>query len=222
MNVVIFGSTGMIGQGVLRECLQDPAINNVVTVGRSSNGLNQPKLRDLVCPDLFNLKPVEAELQGFDACFYCLGVTSSGMREADYERLTYTLTMSIAGTLAPLNPQMTFIFVSGAGSDSTEQGSVMWARVKGKAENALMRLPFKDVYAFRIAVVLPAHGERSRTAAYRFLYSALKPLNPLIRWAFPGQVMTTEDVGRAMIQVARNGAPKKVLESPDIKAHIPS
>src|SRR4029079_2327291 len=177
MNVLTFGATGMVGQGVLREALLDPGVTRVVTVGRRATGVQDPKLRELVHADLFHLESLEADLTGFDGGFYCLGVTSVGMSEADYTRITFDLTMAVAETLARLNPQMTFVFVSGAGADSSETGRLMWARVKGKTENAILRLPFKS-YVFRPGVVLPAHGERSRTTVYRILYAATKPVVP--------------------------------------------
>ena len=212
----------MIGQGVLRECLLDPDVERVVSLGRSPCGVTHAKLRDLVHKDLFDLSPIEPKLTRFDACFDCLGPSSSGMSEADYERLTYSLTTQIAETLCRLNPQTTFIYISGAGTDGTEKGRVMWARVKGRTENALLRMDFKAAYMFRIAAVLPAHGERSRTTLYRLLYSALKPLTPLFRWAFPGYVLTTEDVGQAMLKLTHSAPAKKVLESPEIRALVRS
>ena len=161
---------------------------------------------------------IEKELTGYDACFFCLGVTSAGMSEADYDRVTYGIAAAAAETLARLNPQMTFVFVSGAGSDSSEKGRVMWARVKGKAENAVLRQPFKGAYVFRPGVIQPLDGIRSRTTAYRILYSLTKPLLPLLRWAFPGQILTTAQIGQAMLKVARSGAPKRILEAKDISA----
>jgi len=218
MKVLIFGATGMIGQGALRECLLDPEVEAVLTVGRSPTGARHAKLRDIVHPDLFDLAAIEPELRGFDACFYCLGVTSGGLSEAEYTRLTYTLAINIAGTVSRLNPSMTFLFVSGAGADSSEQGRIMWARIKGKTENAILRLPFRAAWVFRPAVVRPAHGERSRTTAYRVLYSLMKPILPVLQRLMPGYVVTTGEIGRAMLAVARRGAPKKVLESADIAA----
>jgi uncharacterized protein YbjT (DUF2867 family) len=218
MKVLIFGATGMVGQGVVRECLLEPEVELVQTVGRSATGLKDPKLREVVQPDSFQYDAIEAELSGFDACFFCLGVTSAGMAESEYERLTYTLTMAAAQTLARLNPNMTFIYVSGAGTDSSEKGRVAWARVKGRTENAIFRLPFKAAYAFRPGAIQPMHGERSRVIAYRVLYSLTKPLFPVLRALFPRYILTTEEIGRAMIHAARYGAPKKVLESWDIRA----
>ncbi len=220
MKTLIFGATGMVGQGVLRECLLDPEIETVLTVGRSATGVRHSKLREIVRADLMNYADIEADLAGFDACFYCLGVSSAGMAEPEYERLTCGLTMAAAEPLARLNPGMTFVFVSGKGSDSSEKGRVMWARVKGKTENALLRLPFKAVYIFRPAAIQPMNGERSRTTAYRILYSVTKPLLPLLRRIMPGAIVTTEEIGRAMIGVVRKGAPKRILESADIGDYV--
>ncbi len=220
MRALIFGATGMIGQGVRRECLLDPQIEAVQTVGRSETGTRHAKLREILRPDLFDLTTAEPELRGFDACFYCLGVTSAGLSEAEYTRLTYTLAVSIAGTLSRLNPSMIFLFVSGAGADSSEQGPVMWARIKGKTENAIFRLPFRAAFVFRPAAVRPVHGERSRTSGYRILYALTKPIFPLVQRLLPRYVVTTEEIGRAMLAVVRRGAPKKVLESADIAAVV--
>jgi uncharacterized protein YbjT (DUF2867 family) len=217
MNVLIFGASGMVGQGVLRECLLDSGVEHVTTIGRSASGDTHPKLRDLVHRDMWNYSAIEKDLAAFDACFFCLGVTSAGMMEADYEHVTYGIAAAAAETLARLNPQMTFVFVSGAGSDSSEKGSIMWARVKGKTENAILRLPFKG-YVFRPGVIQPLHGIRSRTTAYRVGYAILSPLIPVLRWALPGRILTTEQIGRAMLKVARSGAPKRILESRDIDA----
>jgi uncharacterized protein YbjT (DUF2867 family) len=216
MKVLIFGATGMVGQGVLRECLLDPGIEKVVSVGRSATGVRDAKLVEIVRPDLYRYSDIESELSGFDACFFCLGVSSAGMSERDYERTTYTLTLAAAETLVRLNPAMTFVYVSGAGTDSSEKGRVMWARVKGKTENALLRLPFKAAYMFRPGVIQPVHGARSKTAAYRVGYALAKPVLPLLRRLFPRYLLTTEEIGRAMIQVAKRGAAKNILESWDI------
>lgn len=218
MNVLLFGATGMVGQGVLRECLLDPDVRSVVTIGRSATGQQHEKLRELVHEDFSNFSAIESELSGFDACFFCLGVSSAGMTEEQYERVTYDFTMAAAQTLARLNPGMTFIYVSGAGTDSTERGRTMWARVKGKTENALLRLPFKAAYMFRPGVIQPLHGITSKTKAYRVFYAVTRPLLPLLKALFPGYVTTTEQVGRAMIKTARQGAPKPILESADINS----
>jgi len=222
MNVLIFGATGMVGQGVLRECLRDPGVERVLTVGRTATGVRDPKLREIVHADLTSYASIEAQLAGFHACFFCLGVSSVGMREADYERVTYDITLAAAQTLVRLNQGMTFVYVSGAGTDSSEGGRMMWARVKGKTENALLCLPFKAAYMFRPGAIQPRHGVRSKTAAYRVLYSLTAPLLPLLRRLSPGLILTTDQIGRAVLVVARKGAPKKVLESRDISALAPA
>ncbi|HMJ19861.1 MAG TPA: NAD(P)H-binding protein [Gemmatimonadaceae bacterium] len=216
MNAIIFGATGMVGQGVLRECLLDQEILHVLSIVRAPSGRQHPKLRELVHANFFDFSEIESELAGFDAAFFCLGVTSAGKTEAQYSRVTYDITMAVAEPLARLNPDMTFIFVSGAGTDSTERGRSMWARVKGKTENALLRLPFKAAYMFRPGVIQPMHGVKSKTALYRIPYLILRPLTPWLRKRFPQYVTTTEQLGRAMIVVAKYGAPKSVLESSDI------
>lgn len=218
MNVVIFGATGMIGQGVLRECLLDPGAGCVLSIGRSSTGLQNPKLREIVHKDLLDYSPIEDQLSGFDACFFCLGISSAGMTEAGYRRVTYDITIAAAETLVRLNPNMTFVFVSGAGTDSSGQSRTMWARVKGQTENALLRMPFRAAYMFRPGAIVPLHGIKSRTAVYRIAYSLTRPLLPWIQRRWPGQVTTTEKLGRAMLNAARQGAPKAVLETRDIAA----
>jgi uncharacterized protein YbjT (DUF2867 family) len=218
MNVLLFGATGMIGQGVLRECLLHPDVQLVQTVGRTATRVQNPKLREVVHSDLMNYASIEAELSGFDACFFCLGISVSGMTEADYERVTYGITLAAAETLSRLNPQMTFIYVSGAGTDTSERGRMMWARVKGKTENALLRLPFKAAYMFRPGIIEPRYGVKSKTGWYRAFYAVGKPVLPVLRWMFPAFVLTTDEMGRAMLAVAKRGAPKRVLETRDIRA----
>lgn len=218
MNVLLFGATGMVGQGALRECLLADDVTQVTTIGRTPTGQQHPKLRELVHQDLFDCNTIEPELTNFDACFFCIGVTSSGMAEAQYTHLTHDLTLVVAQTLARLNPRMTFVYVSGAGADSSEVGKVMWARVRGRLENALQRLPFKAVYVFRPGIIQPLHGIRSKTDTYRRFYALTRPLLPLLRRLLPNTVLSTEIVGRAMLAVARRGAPTAVLEAADIGA----
>jgi uncharacterized protein YbjT (DUF2867 family) len=218
MKAILFGATGMVGQGVLRECLLDPTVERVLSVGRSATGQQHAKLRELVLRDLSNLSSATSDLSGYDACFFCLGVSSAGMNEQDYRRVTCDLTLGAARTLAALNPAMTFIYVSGAGTDSSERGGRMWARVKGETENALLRLPFKSAYMFRPAAIQPLHGITSKTSWYRAIYAITRPLLPLLRAFLPKYVTTTEQVGRAMIVVAANGARTPVLENDDINA----
>jgi len=216
MRVIIFGATGMVGQGVLRECLVDPGIERVLVVGRSPTGAHDPKLAEIIHDDFLNYSAIEAELTGYDACFFCLGVSSIGMSEERYRHLTYDLTLAAATTLARLNPQMTFTYVTGAGTDSTEQGPRMWARVKGKTENDLLKLPFKAAYMFRPGAIQPLHGARSKTAWVQAVYAATRPLWSVLRRISPSLVTSTEQMGRAMIHVARHGYPRKVLEMADI------
>jgi len=216
MRVVLFGGSGMVGQAVLRECLLDPEVERVVSVVRRATGAQHPKLREVVHTDFHDFTSIAPDLTGVDACLFTLGVTSAGMSEQEYRRVTYDITMAAATMLLRLNPQLTFVFVSGAGTDSTERGRVMWARVKGAAENALLRMPFKGAYMFRPAAIQPLHGIRSRTRSYRIAYTVMSPALPLLRRLFPQYITTTEKLGRAMIAVAKHGAPKQVLESKDI------
>lgn len=217
MNVLLFGATGMVGQGVLLECLAAQDVALVQTVGRLATGQRHARLREVVQPDLFDCSAIADDLKGFDACFFCLGVSSAGMSEADYTRLTYDLTLAVAQTLASLNPGMTFTYVSGAGTDSTEQGRSMWARVKGRTENALQRLPFRAVYLFRPGVIQPLDGIRSKTTAYQRFYSLARPLLTPLRRLLPNAILTTQSMGQAMLNAVRFGAPKPVLEAADIR-----
>jgi hypothetical protein len=216
MNVILFGASGMVGQGVLRECLLDPDVRTVLSIGRSATRQRHPKLRALVHRNFLDFSPIENELSDFDAGFFCLGVSSAGMKEADYRRVTYDFTMAAARVLARLNPGMTFVYVSGAGTDSSEHGRTMWARVKGKTENDLLGLPFKAAYMFRPGLIAPLDGIKSKTKLVRISYAVLGPLLPLLRAAFPKYVTNTQQVGRAMIQVAKHGGPKTLLENSDI------
>ena len=224
MKVLIFGATGMVGQGVLRECLRDPDVEVAVSIGRTplaedNPAPHDPRFRQIVHRDLQDLSGIEPELTGFDACFFPLGISAGGMKEADYERITYGLTLSAGQTLSRLNPGMTFIYVSGAGTDSSEQGRVMWARVKGRTENALLGLPLA-AYMFRPGIIEPLDGINSRAAVYRIFYSLAKPLLPLLRRVFPNQIVTTREIGQAMLAVAKRGYPKRILETRDIRAAV--
>jgi uncharacterized protein YbjT (DUF2867 family) len=216
MKVILFGATGMVGQGVLRECLLDPEVESVLAIGRNETRQQNAKLQKLVHKDFLNFTSLEGKLSGYDACSFCLGVSAVGMSELEYERVTYRYAMAAATTLVRLNPGMTFEYISGAGTDSTENGRSMWARVKGKTENALMRLPFKAVYALRPGYIQPLHGIKSKTGWYQALYAVMAPCYPLLKAVAPNYVTTTEQLGRAMIGIAKNGAPKRVLETRDI------
>ena len=216
MRVILFGATGMVGQGVLRECLLDPGVESVLAIGRSPTGQRHAKLREILHGNFFDFSSIESQLTGYDACFFCLGVSSIGMSEERYRRLTYDITLAAATTLAKLNPGMVFTYVSGRSTDSTEQGRLMWARVKGKTENDLLKLPFKAAYMFRPAGIQPLHGIRSKTPWVQALYVGAAPILSVLNRLAPQYMTTTEQVGRAMIKVARDGYRKPVLESEDI------
>jgi uncharacterized protein YbjT (DUF2867 family) len=217
MKVILFGATGMIGSGVLIECLEDQRISAVLVVGRSPCGRSDPKLREVIRSDFFDYSDIETDLANFDACFFCLGVSAAGMNEQEYTRLTYDLTIAVAEVLVRLNPGMTFCYVSGQGTDSSERGRFMWARVKGKTENQLQRMPL-SAFMFRPGIVQPLRGVRSKTRLYQAFYTVLGPLMPLFRRLLPRHMTTTENIGRAMIRVAASGYPKSILENPDIDA----
>jgi uncharacterized protein YbjT (DUF2867 family) len=220
MKVILFGASGMVGQGVLRECLLDGDIEKVLVIGRAPLAIKQDKMHEIILPDLSRLAEHPEVLQDMDidACFFCLGVSSAGMSEARYSELTYDLTLAIAKTLAAHNPRMTLTYVSGAGTDSSEHGSSMWARVKGRTENALLRLPVKAAFMFRPGVIQPMHGVVSKTRSYRLFYLLAGPVLPLLKRLLPKHVTSTEQIGRAMIRLARQGGPKQVLETADINA----
>lgn len=220
MKVLLFGATGMVGRGVVLECLAAPDVERVVTVGRAAAPMMHVRLEQIVHANLFELDPIAARLQPFDACFFCLGVSSFRMGEAEYRRLTYDLTLGIASRLAGLNPGMTFVYVSGANTDSSGSGKSMWARVKGRTENSLQRLSFKAVYLFRPGAILPVKGVRSKTRIYRVLYALLGPLLSVVKALRPDAVITSAGIGLAMLEVARHGADKAVLEAEDLKAIV--
>ncbi|MGW9374736.1 epimerase [Streptomyces xanthophaeus] len=217
MNVILFGATGMIGRGVLRECLRDDSVESVLAVGRTPLGVSHPKLRERVQEDPSDLSAPDLDLTAYDACFFCLGVSSVGMKEEAYRRVTYDLTLAVARPLAAADPDLTFVYVSGEGTDSTGQGRSMWARVKGETENDLLELPFQ-AYMFRPGIVQPVRGIPSKTRLYRTLYAVTAPLISLLRRVAPNLVTTTEDIGRAMIAVATpgTGIPGRILRPADI------
>jgi uncharacterized protein YbjT (DUF2867 family) len=216
MKVILFGATGMVGQGALRECLLDPEVERVLVIGRNPTGRRHAKLREIHHDNFLDYSAIESELVGYDACFFCLGISSVGLSEERYRHVTYDFTLATARTLSKLNPEMVFIYVTGSGTDSTEQGRLMWARVKGRTENDLLRLPFKAAYMFRPAAIQPLHGIKSKTAWYQAIYVAAAPLFGLLKRVAPKYVTTTERIGQAMIKVARDGYPRPVLESDDI------
>jgi uncharacterized protein YbjT (DUF2867 family) len=217
MKVVIFGATGMVGKGVLLECLEDVRIERVLLVSRHPIDVIHTKLREIVHQDFFDFAGIQSEFADLDACFFCLGVTSVGLRESDYRHLTYDLTLAAATALASAAAgRLTFCYVSGEGTDSTERGRIAWARIKGQTENALLRLPFKAAFMFRPGYIQPLKGIRSKTRWYQAIYDVVGPLYPVIRRLLPRYVTTTESIGRAMIQVAAAGYSKRILSSADI------
>jgi len=214
IKVILTGATGMVGEGVLMVCLQDPRVEQVLMVNRRSSPMRHTKLRECIVQDFFKLEEVEGQFTGYDACFYCAGVSSVGMNEADYTRVTYDMPLYFAQTLVRLNPNMVFNYVTGAHTDGTEQGKVMWARVKGRAENALMRLPFKKVYNFRPGFMYPVKGQRN----IKPLFKALIPvLYPIFKIFIPSLMLQMRQVGDAMINSVMKGYPKSVLEVVDIR-----
>jgi uncharacterized protein YbjT (DUF2867 family) len=218
VNVLLFGATGMVGSGALQECIADPHVRSVLAISRSSVGRSHPKLREVIHEDFFAYDSLRAEFASCDACFFCLGVTSVGLSEGVYHRLTYDLTLAAAKAVVAANPRMTFCYISGVGTDSTERGRTMWARVKGKTENALLALPFKAAFMFRPGFIQPIGGVRSKTGWYQTVYSVTAPLYPLVHWLAPQYTTTTANLGRALIHVAANGYSKSILHSRDINA----
>jgi uncharacterized protein YbjT (DUF2867 family) len=216
MKVILIGATGMVGQGVLRECLLDPDVEGVLAISRTPLAQSHEKLRVLIHEDFTDFTAVESELWGYDACFFCLGVTSVGMTEEAYRRITYDMAVATAKAVLARNPSMKFVLVTGAGTDASSR--TMWARVKGQAENAILAMPFKGKYVFRPGFIQPMHGITSRTRAYRILYAVFGFLFPVFKLVFPRHVTTTEQVGKAMLAVVKRGAPKNVLDTHDINA----
>lgn len=214
IKVILTGATGMVGEGVLLECLEHPAIEQVLLVSRKPFHAKHPKLRECIVPDFLNLDEVSSQLTGYDACFYCAGVSSAGMSESEYSHITYDITIHFAETLANRNPQMVFCYVSGSHTDSSEKGRVMWARVKGRTENALLTLGFRKVYNFRPGFMKPTSGQQN----IKWYYKVIGGLYPLLRLLLPGQVSTMRDVGLAMINSVLKGYPKQTLEIKDINA----
>ena len=212
VRAIVTGATGMVGEGILHECLLHPDVESVLVINRKPCGVSHPKLKEIIIADFFDLSAIESQLTGYNACFFGLGVSSIGMKEPEYTRVSYTLTMNVAQTLSRLNPDMTFCYVSGSGTDSTEKGRMMWARVKGKTENDLRKLPFKAAYAFRPAFMLPTKGLKNTLSMYKYI----SWMYPLVHPLFPNSFGTLKDLGLAMINCVIFGADRKVLDSKDI------
>jgi hypothetical protein len=213
INAIITGTTGMVGKAVLLECLEHPKVNSVLVINRKSIGMKHPKLKEIIHADFFDLTPIANQLKGYNACFFCLGVSSMGLNEAEYHKYTYDLTIHFAEVIASVNPTMTFNYVSGAGTDSTEKGKVMWARVKGKTENKVSTM-FKSVYLFRPGAILPEKGVKSKVKTYNVLYVLMKPFFPLLRKM--NSITTSSRVGQAMINSVLKGYEQQHLENTDI------
>ncbi len=213
IRAIITGATGMVGEGVLHECLQHPDVEQVLIVNRKASGMIHPKLKEIVHPDFFNLSAIENQLQNYNACFFCLGVSSVGMKEDEFNKFTHTLTLNFAQTLVKYNKDMTFCYVSGAGTDSTEKGKTMWARVKGRTENDLAKLSFKQVYNFRPGVMSPTKGLKNTLSFYKYLGW----LMPILRLFAPGVICTLKEVGLAMVNSVNKGYEKQTIEVSDIK-----
>lgn len=214
IRVIITGSTGMVGEGVLHVCLQHPAVEAVLIINRKPSGITHPKLKEIIHGDFYNLSPIEDQLAGYNACFFCLGISSIGLKEPEYFKITYTLTMHVAATLSRRNKDMTFCYISGAGTDSSEKGRSMWARVKGKTENDVMKLSFKATYALRPGFIRPIKGLQHTHSFYNYI----SWLFPLGRALYPKGFCTMEELARCMIHLAQQQNPKKVLEGTDIIA----
>ena len=212
INAIILGATGMVGEGVLHESLKHQRVNSVLVINRRSCGVQNNKLKELIVPDFTNLSDIENQLAGYNACFFCMGISSVGKNEIEYTSITYDLTLYIAGILKKPNPHMTFCYVSGTGTDSTEKGRIMWARVKGRTENDLMKMQFKDAYMFRPGYIQPIKGMKN---TYK-IYKVLSPLYPVFKTLFPKYVCTLENLGLAMINSVLYGYEKNILENRDI------
>ena len=214
LNVIVTGATGMVGEGVLFECMENPQVENILIIVRKPSGVSHPKVKEIIHKDFSNIESLKAQLNGYDACFFCLGVSSVGMKEDEYTKLTYTLTLGFAKTLSEASPQATFCYVSGAHTDSTEKGRSMWARVKGKTENDLAKLPFKATYNFRPGMMKPTKGQQHVLSAYKYMGW----LYPVIKGISPNSACTIQEVGSAMINVSVKGYQKQILEVSDIIA----
>lgn len=215
LKAIITGSTGMIGKGLLLECIDSPHVESVLVINRSPVNIEHPKLKEIVHSDLSNLIEIEDEFVGYNVCFFCLGISASGISETEYKQITFDLTLNFAKTVLDKNPEISFCYISGAGTDSSEKGRTMWARVKGKTENALLKMNFRSAYMFRPALIIPMRGVKSRTKAYNRIYFVLKPLYPILKH-LKRMVTNTEKLGKAMINVAMLGSEKKILENKDI------
>lgn len=212
IKAIVTGATGMVGEGVLNECLQHPDVEEVLVINRKPCGVVHPKLKELIHADFFDVTSIEDHCRGYNACYFCLGVSSIGMKEPEFRHLTYDLTLHVAEVLSRLNPDITFCYISGSGTDSTEKGTSMWARVKGKTENDLMKLPFKQVFAFRPGYMQPTPGLKNTLGYYKYL----SWMYPAVRALFPNYVTTLKELGLAMINITLRGYGRQIIEVKDI------
>ncbi len=215
-RVIITGATGMVGKGVLLECLDHGEIKEILVIGRSQMEMKHRKLKQLIHKDFMDFSNVTSQLKKYDACFFCLGISSSGMKEEQYKRITYDFTLSLAKTLEEINPNMTFIYISGEGTDSSEKGRVMWARVKGKTENDILKLGFQQAFMFRPGMIIPQRGIKSKTKSYQFIYDYFMWLVKMVKALAPNSVINTTQLGQAMINAMLRGYPTKILRPKDI------
>jgi len=216
IKVIITGSTGMVGKGVLLECLEDSSIESVLLINRNPIGIEHEKIKELLQKDFQNLSPLREELVGYDACYFCLGVSAYRMKEKQYYEVTYKMTLHLAKLLSDINPEMSFCYVSGLGTDSSEKGRSMWARVKGKTENAILKLPFKTTFIFRPGYIQPLKGIKSKTSSYNKIYSILKPLYPIFKLIIPNKVTSSINVGKAMIYTSKHSYDANILYNKEI------
>lgn len=216
MKIIITGATGMVGKGVLLECLDHPRIEQVLTIGRTSLGIQHPKLIEVINRNFLDYSPIKISLKGYDACYLCMGVSAGGLTEQKYQELTYNYTLALARTLLEQNPEIICTYVSGEGTDSSEKGSTMWARVKGRTENDLLNLGFKHAYMFRPGGIIPLRGIKSKTKTYQFIYTYFMWLIKLIKFIAPNAVVNTTQIGLAMIKITEDGYDKKIIRPIDI------
>jgi uncharacterized protein YbjT (DUF2867 family) len=217
-KVILTGATGMVGKGVLLECLDHDSVDEVLVIGRNVSGIKHSKLKELIIKDFIDLSGVQNQLYGYDACFFCMGISAAGLSEGEYRKITYDFTMTLARSLYSINPDITFTYVSGQGTDSAEKSRMMWARVKGKTENDLLKLGFKQAFMFRPGFIIPLRGIKSRTRSYQFIYDYFMWLIKVVKYLAPGSVVTTTQLGLAMINAMLRGYDKKILRPEDIIA----
>lgn len=216
VNTIITGATGMVGKGVLLTCLENENVDSILLLSRKPIGITHPKMKEIIPPDFYDLSAIKNQLSGYNACFFCLGISAFRMKEVDYKWITYDLTLAIANTLVTLNPEMVFCYVSGQGTDSTEKKKMMWARVKGSTENALLALPFKKAFMFRPGLIKPIKGVKSSNAFYNGIYTVLNPLLPVIQSFAPNSITTSSNIGEAMINCVLYSYEKYHLTNTDI------